>query len=128
MSCTSDNTDFGNHISALFGILTFLLRSLSWIPVRWVIKHSASDYKTGKSYGERPPMVIASFIYPELEAFITTWRAELKPQHDYLFTRQNGQPFDSNKLAGVFRSAAFRLTGKKTNPHLVRDMIVTYLR
>jgi len=24
----------------------------------WVIRHKASDYKTGKTYGERPPLVI----------------------------------------------------------------------
>jgi hypothetical protein len=36
----------------------------------WVIRHSPGDYKTGKLYGQRPPMVIAPFVYPELEAFI----------------------------------------------------------
>lgn len=42
---------------------------------RWVIRHSSADYKTGRLYGERPPLVLAPFLYPELEAFINTWRA-----------------------------------------------------
>lgn len=28
----------------------------------------------------------------------------------------------------IFYTSAFRISGKKTNPHLVRDMVVTYLR
>lgn len=33
---------------------------------KWVIRHQAADYKTGRSYGERPPMVIAPHVYPEV--------------------------------------------------------------
>lgn len=33
---------------------------------RWVIKHQAGDYKTGRAYGQRPPMVIAPHVYPEV--------------------------------------------------------------
>lgn len=35
---------------------------------RWVIRHQAADYKTGRSYGERPPMAIAPHVYPEVGA------------------------------------------------------------
>ena len=31
-----------------------------------MIKHQAGDYKTGRAYGQRPPMVIAPHIYPEV--------------------------------------------------------------
>ena len=31
---------------------------------KWLIRHGAGDYKTGRSYGERPPLVIAESIYP----------------------------------------------------------------
>lgn len=54
---------------------------------RWLIKHGAADYKTGRSYGERPPLVLAHHLNGELEAWIDTWRAKLGPQHDFLFTR-----------------------------------------
>lgn len=33
---------------------------------RWLIRHQAGDYKTGRTYGERPPLVIAPAIYPEV--------------------------------------------------------------
>ena len=35
---------------------------------KWLIRHGASDYKTGRSYGERPPLVIAESIYPYVRA------------------------------------------------------------
>jgi hypothetical protein len=78
---------------------------------RWLIKHGPDDYKTGKVYGERPPLVISPDIYPELEAWIDTWRGAMAPQHDFLFTRQNGQPYDEASLSRSFSLAAFRLTG-----------------
>jgi hypothetical protein len=95
----------------------------------WVIKHAASDYKTGKKYGDRPPLLIAPFIYPELEAFVDVWRQELGPTSNMLFCKpRSGQPLDEDALNDIFRKAALRLTGKATHPHLVRDMIVTHLR
>ena len=95
---------------------------------RWLIKHGAKDYKTGKAYGERPPLVISPSIFPLLEAWISEWRAHLNPQHDFLFTRPNGTAFDASSLSRTFSLAAFRLTGQRTTPHMVRDMIVTHLR
>ncbi|WIA30518.1 hypothetical protein OEZ86_000602 [Tetradesmus obliquus] len=95
----------------------------------WVIKHAAADYKTGKQYGDRPPLLIAPFIYPELEAFIGTWRQELAPKTSMLFCKpRTGQPLDESAVYLLCKSAALRLTGKATHPHLVRDMIVTHLR
>ncbi|KAL6061376.1 Integrase-like, catalytic core [Balamuthia mandrillaris] len=96
--------------------------------VRWLIKHGPKDYKTGKVYGERPPLIIAEHIYPYLETYLSKWRHHLQPQHDFVFTQKNGKPVSAHWVYCTFSSAAFRLTGKKTNPHLVRDMIVTYLR
>jgi hypothetical protein len=42
--------------------------------------------------------------------------------------RRNGEPFTDKSLYKLFWTTAYRLTGKRTNPHLVRDSIVTYLR
>lgn len=33
----------------------------------------AGDYKTGRAYGERPPMVIAPAIYPEVRPLPLIW-------------------------------------------------------
>lgn len=95
---------------------------------RWAIRHGPGDYKTGRAYGERPPLVVAPHIYPELEAFMARWRSELAPSHDFLFSQLNGEPLTDKSLYKLFWTTAYRLTGKKANPHLVRDSIVTYLR
>ena len=95
---------------------------------RFWIKHTAADYKTGKDYGDRPPMLIAPALSPMLCAWADQWRAELAPAHDFFFTQKNGEPFSATSLGQMFANTAYRLTGHKTNPHLVRDMIVTHLR
>ncbi len=95
---------------------------------KWVIRHGPNDYKTGKDYGVRPPLVISSHLYPMLEEFISTHRSHLKPKHDFLFSRKNGEQLDGQGIYRLFTSASMRLTGKRTNPHLIRDMVVTHLR
>jgi hypothetical protein len=62
--------------------------------------------------GERPPLVISPHIYPELEAWIGTWRQEMGPQHNYLFSRPNGQPYNEAELSRTFSLAAYRLSGE----------------
>ncbi|KAI7842588.1 hypothetical protein COHA_003692 [Chlorella ohadii] len=95
---------------------------------RWVIRHGPQDYKTGRAYGERPPLTLSPHIYPELEAFMDKWRAALQPRHNLLFTQQNGEPLTDKSLYKLFWTTCYRLMGKKCNPHLVRDSVVTYLR
>jgi hypothetical protein len=55
-------------------------------------------------------------------------RAALAPTHDFVFTRPNGSPWTVSELSRTFSRTSLRLTGKKTNPHLVRDMVVTHVR
>ena len=64
----------------------------------------------------------------QLEAFLGHWRAHLRPAHGLVFSQLNGAPLTAQGLHKLFYSSAFRITGKKTNPHLVRDMVVTHLR
>ena len=45
-----------------------------------------------------------------------------------MFTRPNGSPWTVSELSRTFSRTSLRLTGKKTNPHLVRDMVVTHVR
>ena len=95
---------------------------------RWVIKHGPEDYKTGRNYGERPPMVIAPSLYGAMEEWIEHRREHLAPRHDYLFTARNGAPLTDVGVHSVLTSTSYRLTGRRVNPHLVRDMIITHLR
>eukprot|EP01097_Dermamoeba_algensis_P005863 TRINITY_DN3696_c0_g1_i1.p1 TRINITY_DN3696_c0_g1~~TRINITY_DN3696_c0_g1_i1.p1 ORF type:complete len:601 (-),score=105.46 TRINITY_DN3696_c0_g1_i1:640-2442(-) len=95
---------------------------------QWWIKHGPEDYKTGGTYGDRPPILIHPSLNQHLENFIENWRPKLSPSHKFLFTQQSGKPPGKDFIRTLFTSIIFRLTGKKTNPHLVRDMIVTHLR
>jgi len=94
----------------------------------WMIKHTAEDYKTGSTYGDRPPMPISAHISPYLEEWLHKWRAVFKPNHDFLFTDSKGRPLDSHSLYDCFRGHFFGACGRPVNPHYVRDLIVTHLR
>jgi integrase len=94
----------------------------------WMVRHGSDDYKTGGAYGERPALVIDSRVYPALESWLSTHRAALSPSHDFVFTRPNGTPWTVSELSRTFSRAALRVTGQKTNPHLIRDMIDTHVR
>lgn len=97
----------------------------------WYIQLSSEDYKTGDAYGESL-IQIPEFLYDMLENWLSTWRQTLNPSHNFVFTQLNGKPLISASLASMFRHAIYRASavlfgeGKATNPHLVRDMIVTY--
>jgi hypothetical protein len=51
------------------------------------------------------------------------YRGALAPTHGLVFSRPNGTPWNGSELSRTFSMAAMRVTGKKTNPHLVRDMV-----
>jgi len=95
---------------------------------RWIIRHGPEDYKTGRVYGERPPMVIAGHITEVLDEWLKERRRVFTPNHQFVFTRKNGTQMTADSVYRLFTSTCFRLTGKKTNPHLVRDMIITHIR
>ena len=98
---------------------------------KWFIKLGPTRYKTGKAYGEII-LEIPEMIYPELEVWLNRWRQVLSPNHNFVFTQLNGNPYTSTSLRSLFRHAIYRAScvlfgeGKAVNPHLVRDMAVTY--
>lgn len=53
---------------------------------------------------------MAPHIYPELEAFLTSWRQHLNPQHGYVFSMKNGAPLTAQALYKV-RSTTDAFTG-----------------
>ena len=113
----------------------------------WRIEHGPDDFKTGSTYGKRI-IPIPNWFYPELEAWLhgyedeegvwhgyidesgnrLGWREVFKPNHSCVFTQKCGNKMTSSSLHYLFRQAAYRITGKACHPHLVRDMIVTYLK
>ena len=95
----------------------------------WTIKHGPDDYKTGKTYGDRPPLVLAPGLTAAIDDFIDRWRESLSPKSDYLFVQpRTGNPLTQDSVYQIVARNCYAYTGKKTNPHLLRDMIVTHVR
>lgn len=95
------------------------------------IKLGPSDYKTGSTYKEQILQVPEQLQMP-LEEWLTKWRKTLNPNHNFVFTQLNGKPLTGGSLYQLFRHAIYRASvvlfgeGRATNPHLVRDMLVTH--
>jgi len=95
----------------------------------WVVKHGPADYKTGKHYGERPAMQLAVELTPAIDDFLERWRPSLKPSTNVLMVQsKTGKPMTSNSVFKRVVRCCFKYTGKRVNPHLLRDIIVTHVR
>jgi hypothetical protein len=95
----------------------------------WCVKHGPDDYKTGNTYGERPVMQLAPELAPAIDGFLEQWRPALRPSTDFLFVQsRTGKPLTGDSVFQRVSRCCFKYTGKRTNPHLLRDMIVTHVR
>ena len=99
----------------------------------WFIKHTADDYKTGSTYGERPPLPLSSTLTPFIDDFLKRWRpallSESNSSSSFLFLQpKTGNPLTPNSIYQIVSRSCFKYKQKKTNPHLLRDMIVTHIR
>eukprot|EP00547_Thalassionema_nitzschioides_P007171 CAMPEP_0194218224 /NCGR_PEP_ID=MMETSP0156-20130528/23273_1 /TAXON_ID=33649 /ORGANISM="Thalassionema nitzschioides, Strain L26-B" /LENGTH=535 /DNA_ID=CAMNT_0038947505 /DNA_START=192 /DNA_END=1799 /DNA_ORIENTATION=+ len=95
----------------------------------WMIKHGPDDYKTGKTYGDRPPLMLSKELVPSIDEFLQRWRSHLNPETDALFCQpRTGRPLTQDSVYQIVARNCYKYTGKKTNPHLLRDMIVTHVR
>jgi hypothetical protein len=110
----------------------------------WIIKHTADDYKTGSTYGERPPLPLTVALTHEIDDFIDRWRPSLLrfptpddsrsanghgPPSSFLFLQpRTGNPLTANSVYQIVSRCCYKYKQKKTNPHLLRDMIVTHVR
>ncbi|GKY98224.1 hypothetical protein MPSEU_000780100 [Mayamaea pseudoterrestris] len=95
----------------------------------WFIKHNPGDYKTGETYGERPPMMLSAALSKDVDEFVGNWRPKLEPSTSFLFVQpKTGNPFSRDSVYQTVSRACYQHAGKRTNPHLLRDMIVTHVR
>jgi hypothetical protein len=111
----------------------------------WIIKHTADDYKTGSTYGERPPLPLTAALTLDIDNFIERWRPYLRrsppsndpestnhrvpPPSSFLFLQpRTGNPLTANSVYQIVSRCCYKYKQKKTNPHLLRDMIVTHVR
>jgi hypothetical protein len=96
---------------------------------RWIIKHGPKDYKTGGTYGDRPPLVLNPELTVHIDDFLERWRPCLQPTGPHVFVQpRTGKCFTQDSIYATVCRCCFRYTGKRTNPHLLRDMIVTHVR
>jgi hypothetical protein len=95
----------------------------------WCIKHAPEDYKTGDTYGERPSMYLPEVLTASIDDFIKRWRPCFRPKHNFLFCQvRTGNPLTQDSVYQSVARSCYKHTGKRTNPHLLRDMIVTHVR
>ena len=95
----------------------------------WIIKHGPDDYKTGSTYGDRPPLVLAEELTPSIDDFLARWRLCLSPNTNHFFVQpRTGNAFTQDSVYSLVARSCYKYSGKKTNPHLLRDMIVTHVR
>lgn len=95
----------------------------------WTIKHGPDDYKTGKTYGDRPPLMLSPELVPAIDDFLEHWRQCLAPNSDHLFVQpRTGNPLTQDSVYQIVARSCYKYSGKRTNPHLLRDMIVTHVR
>ena len=95
----------------------------------WTIKHGPDDYKTGKTYGDRPPLVLAPELTTTIDDYLDRWRNCLRPRGNHFFVQpRTGKAFTQDSVYSIVARSCYKYAGKKTNPHLLRDMIVTHVR
>jgi len=96
---------------------------------RWTVRHGPDDYKTGKSYGERPTIQLRDDLSLAIDDYIDNWRSALEPTTNFLFVQsRTGKPLTGDGIFQRVSRSCFKYGGKRTNPHLLRDMIVTHVR
>lgn len=59
--------------------------------------------------------------YTDAKRTLPGLRSVFQPEHDYLLTKRNGQPYTrANALKHLLRNPAFRLTGQLPTPETIR--------
>jgi hypothetical protein len=95
----------------------------------WMIKHGPDDYKTGKCYGERPAIHLMKELVPAIDDYIDNWRPALEPSTNFLLVQsKTGKPMTSDSIFQRVVRCCYKYAGKKVNPHLLRDILVTHVR
>lgn len=95
----------------------------------WAIRHGADDYKTGKVYGQRAPIRLHKRLTEPIDDFVDNWRQYLHPSTNFIFVQpRTGKPLTQDSVYQIVTRSCYLHTGKRTNPHLLRDMIVTHVR
>ena len=67
--------------------------------------------------------------YDLTDVFVSRWRDALKPTGSHLFAQvRTGNALTQDSVYQLVARACYEKTGKRTNPHLLRDIVVTHVR
>ena len=95
---------------------------------QWFIWLGKGDYKTSNTYGDSLKQ-IPDLLVPYLEDWLYRLRSVFEPTHNFVFTQENGKPYaKASNFSGIIRHASYRLTGQLLHSHLIRHMLVTYVK
>lgn len=73
--------------------------------------------------------MIPADLTARVDEFLSRWRSHLQPQDAALFVSgRTGRAYTRTSFYEFFVRTAYKFTGKRTHPHLLRDMIVTHVR
>ncbi|KAJ1432706.1 hypothetical protein B484DRAFT_327140 [Ochromonadaceae sp. CCMP2298] len=104
-------------------------RTFLQVEGQYLIQHGPEDYKTGNVYGERPPLMISKELTAAVDDFILNWREALAPTGPHLFVQaRTGRALTADSVYALVSRACYEFAGKRTNPHLLRDIVVTHVR
>ncbi|MBD2105327.1 site-specific integrase [Leptolyngbya sp. FACHB-261] len=90
-----------------------------------------SKIRTKLQQDELPPILGSALDewlyrgYQDGEGNWHGWR-EAFPPSDFVFPQLTGKQMQVNGVTGIFQRSAFNKTGKKLNPHLIRNICASY--
>jgi hypothetical protein len=80
-------------------------RTFLCVDGQYLIQHGPEDYKTGKVYGERPPLMISKELTPAVDDFIHNWREALNPTGPHLFVQsRTGKALTADSVYAMVRA------------------------
>ena len=92
----------------------------------WTVKHGPDDYKTGKSYGERPTIQLRPELSEAIDDYIENWRPALEPTTHYLFVQsRTGKPLTGDGIFQRVSRCCFKYGGKRTVSPKVKVFVST---
>lgn len=97
---------------------------------QWLLHQN--DYKTSRYYGEFRAQIQNyqlgdKFFYDYIHAWVNEYRQHYDPQHNYLFTRSNGEPLTDSRFSQIIREIFIKFTGVPVTPQVLRHIYATYL-
>ncbi len=95
------------------------------------IEPQVIEYITQQRHRDGVSRTVAEYMNQQEIPKLVPWTASyvvrlLNPSNDYVFVGKKGRQFTKTDLYSLVQNNMYRLTGKWTNPHLLRHIYITY--